>query len=417
MDKKIMFSFLGVLVIGSVAYADFSLSQWQYKKEILDVKKGLNKVSLDNEVFANSNEGLADMRIVDDSNREIPYKLIATRNEEGRKEYSPRLINNSVADGKYSMVIMDLGERGIITNSLKIGTSSDNFQRNVTVHGSEDQENWNVLNSEGYIYDYTDKKAGIKSQDTRVSFPDTTFRFLKVEISNVENNPVMINSVSVSQYIRKGAKEFSISPKIESSPDDRNKATVLIADLGQGGIPTGRISIATVDENFNRGVVVYSSNDRGVENWKRVGYGNLFRYKTPGFSGENLAMDIDETTDRYIKMVIYNKDNAPLGIREVKMLATYRELVFQADSNEKYFLFYGNRKADTPEYDLEKYFQYLDLTGSWEVSLGAQQDNRGFIEEKREEKPLTERNPYFFTVVLVATGLLLLLVVYKFLKK
>jgi len=400
-----------------VAQADFSAQNWQYKKSLLGTSSGLAEVFLDNEVFAGTTINLADIRVIDNYKQEVPYKLITVKKEEGRKNYNPKRINNSVVAGKYSSVILDLGERGIITNSLTIQTSSENFQRNVTVFGSDNQTDWNILKANAYIYDYTDKRGGMKSQDTSVSFPDSVFQFLKIEISDSDNNPVVISSVNVNQYEQKNAEQFSIASELEVFQDTSKKTTTLIADIGQSGIPANKIYLLPNGENFNRGVAVYSSNDKNSSDWKYIGQGYIFRYNTPKFIGENTALDINETTDRYIKIIVYNNDNAPLNFSGAKIFATHRELIFQAQADKKYELYYGNEKAASPKYDLDQYLKYFDLSSAQKISLGPQTSNSDFVLPQEPEKPFTERMPYFLPVGLTTLGLILLLLVYRFLKK
>jgi len=416
--KIILVLVVSFLFFSLVARADFSLEQWKYSKDIQTQPKGLMDVSIDNEVFANSNKGLTDVRVVDDKNQETPFKLITTKESVGTTVYTPKMVNNSVIPGKYSTVVLDLGEEGLTTNSLTIQTTSSNFQRNVTISGSNDQKDWNILKSNGYIYDYTDSKAQVKSQNTTVSFSESNFKFLKVEVAELDGSPVVIKSVTVSQYVQKNAQEFKVSPNFDSVQDNsKAKTTTLMADLGQSGIPTSRLSLEASDENFNRSVAVFSSNDKNSANWKSVGYGYIFRYNTPKFIGENNNIKINETTDRYFKIVIFNNDNSPLNFSKLSAFAVYRDLVFQAQEGRSYRLFYGNPKAKAPQYDLEKYFQYLDLSTIQSTVLGGQKTNLQFVPEKEVEKPFSERYSALLSISLVTAGIILLLMVYKFFKK
>lgn len=397
-----------------VAQADFSLSQWKFQKDVVGTVKGLIDVQLDKEIFAGSLRGLADVRVVDNFNQEVPYKLVTARNEESQKQYNPKIINNSVVAGKFTTAIMDLGERGILTNSVTIKTPSENFQRNVTVYGGDDQNSWNILKSGAYVYDYTDKKGNLKTQNATVAFSESVFRFLKIEISDAENNPVIISSILVNQFIKKNAQEFNTLANFETSQDVQAKTTILLADLGQGGIPTNKIVLNVGGENFNRGVQIYSAGDKSSANWRSVGQGYVFRYNTPKFSGENNSVLISETTDRYLKIVIYNNDNVPLVFSKIETFATLRDLIFEAEAGKTYKIFYGNSNATAPQYDLEKYFQYLDLNSAQSPSLSAEKNNTDYIAEK---KPLTEENRFLVPSLLGFACLVLLVLVYKFLKK
>lgn len=97
--------------------------------------------------------------------------------------------------------------------------------------------------------------------------------------------------------------------------------------------------------------------------------------------------------------------------------AIYGELIFQAQAERSYILHYGNKDAIFPQYDLEKYFQYLDTSQAVQVPLGPHSLNEQYIEEKQPEEPLSEKMPYFLPIVLCTFGLILLVLVYKFLEK
>jgi hypothetical protein len=322
-----------------------------------------------------------------------------------------------VLEGKYASVILDLGAGGLLTNSLTIQTTSNNFQRNVTIYGSDNQTDWQILKASGYIYDYTDEKAKVKTQNTTVAFNESTFRFLKIEVAEVDRKPILINSVGVNQYVQEELREFKLSPSFEIAQAEKEKTTRLIVDLGQSGIPTSRLVLEAGGENFNRSLLVYASNDKNSTAWKQVGSGYLFRYDTPKFKGENSSVKISETTERYLKLVIDNQDNAPLNFAKITVLATYRDLVFQAQAGSYYRLFYGNAGAKAPQYDLEKYFQYLDLNTVQTATLSAQKDNAQFVPAQAPAKPFSERYATLLSVALVTMGVILLLLVYKFLRK
>ncbi len=415
--EKISLAVILFLVFVFTASADFSFEKWQYEKELKTPAGGLAEVTIDNEIFAKASLGLADVRIVDEKNQETPYKLVTPKGSLSETEYTPKLINNSVAEGKYASVILDLGAGGLLTNSLTIQTASSNFQRNVTIYGSDNQTDWQTLKAGGYIYDYTDEKAKVKTQNTTVAFNESNFRFLKLEVAEVDRKPILINSVGVKRYLQEELREFKLSPSFEVAQVEKEKTTRLIVDLGQSGIPTSRLVLEAGGENFNRSLLVYASNDKNSTAWRQVGSGYLFRYDTPKFKGENSSVKISETTERYLKVVIDNQDNAPLNFAKITALATYRDLVFQAQAGSSYRLFYGNPGAKAPQYDLEKYFQYLDLNTVQNATLSAQKNNAQFIPALAPVKPFSERYATLLSVALVTMGAILLLLVYKFLKK
>lgn len=412
--KKILV-FLGLLILPAVCMASFSVDKWHYYKDINPINEGLTRFSLDEEIFANSKKDLSDLRIIDGDNQEIPYKMMVSKDKDKSEIFYPKMLNNSFIPGQYSSAILELKEGEKDINRLKIITGSENFQRNVKVYGSDDREVWNILKDNAYIYDYTDNKGNFKSQNTIINFPQSVFRYIKVEISDLENNPVKISNIEAIKYISEKSKEIIRYPKFSVYTDTKEKFSEIILDMDFSGIPTGVIEFSVSGENFNRGVLIYTSNDK--ENWKYNTNGYIFRYRTNKFNGENLKIDLNETSERYIKVVIKNQDNLPLDISNIKTFSNYREVIFQSQNGKVYKVYYGNEKAKFPQYDLESYFQYLDLENVNEANLSSQNINRLYSPDKEPEKPFTERIPYLFPAILVVISLVLLYLVYKFFQK
>lgn len=408
--------FIGLfLFLPALCLASFSFSQWKYYKNINGANAPLTKFDLDDEIFSGAKKNLSDLRIIDANNREVPFKITSKAASIDSQLYPVKILNNSAVPGQYSSLILDTEGKGYIINNLNILTDSENFQRNVKVFGSDDMVSWNLLKADAYIYDYTDRKGNFKSQNTAVSFPDSAFRYLKVEISDEEGSPVRVKAVSARQLTASKGKEMERRPGFNSSENSQRRATEVIIDFKQEGVPVAKIALKTASENFKRGVLVYSGNN--AKDWRFLGQGYVFRYKTAKFSGENLVLNFPETNDRYVKLEIINKDNAPLPVSDLVAFSVFREVAFPAEKNNSYRIFYGNDKASYPEYDLESYFKYLDLGGATAANLSSQKNNPEFVPEKEPQKPVSERVPYLFTIVLVLTSAMLLLLVYKFLKK
>lgn len=412
--RKLFFLAL-VMLFPVICQAGFDAGKWQYYKSIeKGANSGLIRLSLDDEIFSGANKDLSDLRIVDNNGVETPYKMMVGKDSVKAETYQPKILNNSFAAGQYTTAILDFGQRGTAVNQLTIRTNSENFQRNVTVYGSDDRSDWKVIKNDAYIYDYTDKRGNIKSNNLTVSFPESIYRYLKIEIADSENDPVKINSVEAVNFIKEYSRELERKPVFTVNQDTKERVTEMILDLGARGIPTNKIAISASDKNFNRSLMIFAGNNNA--DWKLIANSYIFRYQTDRFTGSNLLIDVPEVNDRYIKVVIINKDDQPLSGLSANTFSTYREVIFQAE-NQDYRVYFGNAKADQPEYDLEKYFQYLDIANARYGTLSKQQANNAYVPEKIPEKPLTERMPYLMPAALVFACLILLLLVYQFFRK
>ena len=137
----------------------------------------------DTEVFAHAAPALSDLRVVEeDSQQEVPYKLLVERGEQRRASVSVTMRDLGHVPNQHTSFVLDLNQQGVLHNELEIRTSSHNFQRDIVVEGSEDAEDWRVLDDNGQIFDFTISERGFTTRDTRVQYPSSTARYLRVRI-------------------------------------------------------------------------------------------------------------------------------------------------------------------------------------------------------------------------------------------
>lgn len=413
--KKLFFLICLGLFMPLFCLASFNLSDWKYFKEIDFSQDGLINFDLGPEVFFASQKDLADLRVADQKGEEVPYYLEVSQDNKSVEAYSPRLLNNTFVKGKYSSIILDTGEEERIINRLKIITDSENFQRNVSLQGSSDGNNWQTLLGDAYIYNYTDEKGDWEARDTQLEFTDSTFRYYKVEIDDPEGEPVKIKDAEVSYYKEEKEKKKEFSPDYEVSENEEEKETEILLDLGGSGMLINEIELGFVQDNFHRGVYIYASDDK--DDWDYQGSAYIFDYQTSGFQGKNLRINFSGTKKPYLKAVIDNKDNSSLDLNKLKAYSPVHRLYFRADPGKSYRLYYGNPRAEKVEYDLEKYFSYLDKDEFVGAGLSGQKENPSFTPPPPEKTPLTERIPYLLPVSLLILCVFLLFLVFKFLKK
>jgi len=397
------------------------LTKWQYFKDInisgSPAKGDLVKITLDQDVFSGANFDLGDLRVYA-GNDEVPYKLIVERGAFSQENIYPVLVlNNSYsAEGGYNIFIVDFGQSGFLNSSLNIITSSENFKRSVEISGGNDMASWNLLKSNGYIYDYTDKIGHFKARNTAVSYPENAFRYIQVKIFIGGGSPLEISGAQISKIKRSESKEAVFEPKYEVRENSAKRITEIIVDLGKKGWPTSNMIIDSSDVNFNRETVAYESSDKN--NWQRAGESYIFNYNTPKFTGANLEVGYSETSERYLKLEIFNGDNKPISITGISAKTILRSIAFQYGAGaSSYKLYYGNAKARFPEYDLGKFFPYLDTGKYFSSSLSAERINPFFQKEIPPAKPLSERMPYLLPGVLVLMVVVMSYLVFRFMKK
>ncbi|MBI2329416.1 MAG: DUF3999 family protein, partial [Chloroflexi bacterium] len=355
--------------------ADFSLRDWRYAKTVT-LPAGLQQESLveivpEREVFAGSAYGLVDLRIIADGGTEVPYKLEVSKAEHQRTSFPVALRDKGYIPGQYTSFTADLGRTGILHNEIEFQAYSTNFRRTAVVEASNDGTIWAKV-TEQTVYDFTVKERNFTTRNTRVRYPDNTARYLRVKIADEGEGSLQIGSASVFYMKETLAREIPWPATILGTSRDTDQGTTLVeVDLATPGVPSYRLAIKVPEVNFHRGVTLQASADR--EAWRTIlSRSEIYAYDTPKFVGSNLVITYPETTFRYLRLSIYDEDSPPLSVQGVDVWGLRRRLVFSANPNYSYQLYYGNLEARQPYYDIERVFPYLVTEELPEAKLAPQ---------------------------------------------
>ncbi len=409
-----------LLLTASGVTADFSRSDWRYVKDITLPRKlspeNLVEFAPDTEVYAGASEGLADLRIISGNNEEIPYKLEISKAESERNSFSVSIHDKGYVPGGHDVFTIELGQAGIIHNEIEIITTEEDFSRNVIIEASNDESSWMQV-AEQTIYAITVENRGFITRDTRIRYPDSTARYLRVFIADDGEGSLDINGARVFYVKEIPASETQWpSTILETYRDSTEQTTNVEIDLGSAGLPSSRLVLNIPDTNFYRSVNIERGSNR--ETWSSVlRRANIYAFETTKYTARNVSITYPETTARYLRIVIHDEDSPPLTVEGVKVWGLSRRIVFTADPGQSYRLYYGNTKAGRPSYDIEKIFPYLTTEALPEAGLSFQMDNPDFAEEL---PPVSERFPWLFpTVIGVAAVIvaLLLLIIFRQVRK
>ena len=402
----------------AVVSADFSFKEWRYSKLVtlpsLSGGEELVEVDLDRDVFQGAARAQVDLRLVEAGGREVAYQLVVERG--GTRE---ELLQGKVRDlghvpGQHSSFVVDLGRDGQLHNRVKILTGSKNFQREVTVEGSPDAQSWVVLREGVEIFDFTVEERRFNARNLEVDYPESTARYLRIRVTNNDEEPLRISGSQVSSVQVKPAQVTGYDMEITGVAEDASaNATVVEADLGTTGVPTNRLTLQTVSVNFHREVSLEGSED-GLT-WTPVSRRSaIYAYDTAKFTGKQVGLSYPEVTYRYLRATIHNEDNPLLSIDGIEAEGLARRVLFLAQPGETYSLYYGNPGAGPVSYDLANLLLYLDAESPLTGSLGAQTDNPQFTAPK---PPFSERFPWLITVGVAAAAAVMALLLFGFLKQ
>lgn len=417
----------GLLSVTNVAFAAFSATDWSYAMPITipSGQAGYVRATLDEEVYKGSANGkLSDIRVVTTAGQEIPYQLVALDASVRNSYYPSTLLDLSERNGE-AMFILDLGKDGLVHDRLNIISPSQNFKRQVSVfasavllpHGSDE---WRNLTNDGYIYNFSDERAGFNSGSGEVNYPKSTSRYVRIVVHAGAGSTFRVTSANVHSVEQKYAKEDVRTHQAVVSVNAKQQSTEVIVDLGATGVPTHRLMLSIEggheDLNFDRRVAIDGSDD-GVT-WRTLGQGYISQLHTQLFTGSQRTIEYAESNTRHIRAVVFNEDNAPLPLTStVGLFGVARAIVFEANPQSAYMLYFGNPNASAPRYDIARFFQYIESANLPIATLGVAGINSGYVAPKPPEVPFSERNKNILNGALVLLVAVVSFILISYLKK
>ena len=404
---------MGVLAaIATSVSADFVLAHWKFYKPVtlpaaLDDGQ-LVELTLDRELFLESNPGETDLRLVAGQDTEVPYQLVTLKEKERRETVPVAVRDLGYVAGEYSSFVADVGDSGNLHSQVVIETEDENFRRTVVVETGDDGENWAVALEDGEIYDFTSADEEFRVHHTGVTYPQSAARYLRVKVVNQGEPPLKIDGASVFLAEEVAAQETEYLPISASVSRGENGTTYHELDLGVSGIPVSRLSFRSATPNFYREAGVQGSDDR--EDWRWLAWEHIYFFDTPKFKGSRLEFKFPESRYRYYRIEVDDADNPPLALAGYTLHSAYRLLRFQAEAGTEYALYYGNPVAQAPVYDLERIVAYLETEDLPVATLGGQQPNEAFT---GLDVPVTERLPWLAPVGVALAAVVLAALLYS----
>src|SRR5579884_1402053 len=158
-----------------------SLNSWPYVKQIrpVPVTSGLFEVVLDSDVLNEARTDEADLRLYDNSGREIPYALRVRREVDVHDDPPSREFNQVVKNGT-AQVSIDLGEQPPEHNQVLVQTAGGNFRRFAEVEGSSDGSRWSTLVSKAVLFRFSLDSRTVAQ--TSITYPVSRYRFLRISV-------------------------------------------------------------------------------------------------------------------------------------------------------------------------------------------------------------------------------------------
>ncbi|MFT5126889.1 MAG: hypothetical protein ACI8W8_000486 [Rhodothermales bacterium] len=344
-------------------------------------------VPLDAEVYARCREDLADLRLRNAEQGQVPYHL--ERQTILKKHIQMLALTSAVTELQQ---LPDNSLEFTLTRKskeqaaeLRISTHLQDFEHQVEIAVREGDD-WRVIVAEALIFDYT------RFYDLRqltVPIPAHSGSVYRVRVSNItdelrsphrtltlskhndgkgsssetqvlETRPFRIEHVSLwHRELRTEEQPKILRHEITADSavvdPESNETHVLVDSQRQ---PITQFEIITEATNWSRKVIVEQPSEQG---WRILGQSNCSRIDLPGSTSQSLRVTIPETRSSRYRLRILNRDNPPLLPDDIAAFGPGHQLVLLSRDAPTELL-YSARFATAAKYDIANVLNSLRAT-------------------------------------------------------
>jgi hypothetical protein len=354
MKKKLYKLFLLLLFCQLQVVAQTEGFNYEAAIQLVD-SSGFYNIVLTPELNAHLKTDYSDLRIVNDSGRWVPHLV---RNLGGGFT-DPFIIWDLKTirkenDSKKSVLIVSAKDS--VNSNIVLFITNTVAERFCTVSGSNDMTSWFAINDSILI----DPERNTNKTEILfdINFPPCSYRFLKIEIINNDKNPINITHAGtrgvISPAARFGGYSIIENPACTIQQKDSGKISVLKVEQPLA-CPFEVISLQISGvKYFKRGAYLYvPGSDDHVVNDPKAAESNMALS-----NNSSLQFRFRKNKAKVFYIYVYNEDNLPLKIEDIKTFISYRVATVYLEKTNHYKLLVDNATAMLPDYDIsEKDFQ------------------------------------------------------------
>ncbi len=374
-----------VLAAALAAPATVGEEDLRFERTLTATGAGLVTFEPDGPLYAHSQRDLADLRVFDAEDRQVPWRALPDPAPRSVKDVE---LLNAGRQGRAFVALLDLGPTRVVRNRAELVISNErDFSGRVTVFGSDDRRTFTRLSTTTVF----DLRGATAAKSTTLVFPRTDHRFLRLRGVGV---PLPVGARVYNTPLRATLQPVPAEMKIAQL----ERKTQVDLDLGFAGRPVDVLRFRTATERLDRGVVI-SGSDR-TEGFLVLDRGRIVRL------GGVAQLDVPVgARERRLRIIVDNGDDAPLRDLRVEALARPRPVVVAQGFQAPLRVLYGNAGAQPPEYDFAQ-LPVRELRPLVAGALGAERENPAW-RPPEDTRSFLERNPRILEVALalVAIGL------------
>ena len=320
-------------------------------------EKGFHRILIAPEVRSASNENFDFLRIYDDEKKEIPYVVDFNKDYFFSNRYqSLRISDQKQFKDSVSYYIINVVQNMKYCSELSLKIANTGLTKEYNISGSDDGIHWFGLVMNSMLYDLNDFQNTYVRKT--VSFPNNSYKFLKIEF--IDKNSMPIKLLEVGYFI--GDEKIEPTTVLEVFKhkiieDKTNKKTIIKFSADNLYTVDG-IAFNFKNSRFFRKASVFIKETKSVKKKSEIYRKSVATFNLDSNSANSFKWESFQAKDFEIE--IENLDNEPLEIKEIKLLQNQIYLITDLDVSKNYEIVVDSTLSK-PQYDLEKFLPN-DLT-------------------------------------------------------
>ena len=330
--------------------------QFRYTAELQQVDTtGFYSIDIGPQLSALLKTDCADIRIAAEKNRWVPHLLQSNKISLSQHLFTDfPILQNVVNDsGKNVLIIENTRATGI--NNLKLFIKNMAVSRAAVLSGSNNQHDWYIIDDQVMINRSYETMKDEYLQE--VNFPPVRYRYLKLIIENMHNDPLLITRVGfyAVQLQQKQANHQDNPVPVVEQRDEKNYSIIKV--IQEASYPFDKVVlVVNGPKYFSREMDICLSatgKDRLEMPGNVVGNFKLL-------SAAAAAFELPRMKTKTFFLVIKNGDNPPLKIENVFTRQQTISMITYLERNKKYQLRFGDSLAVAGDYDLQTFKDSID---------------------------------------------------------
>jgi len=349
------------------------------------------KIELSPEILSNTQKDFSDIRIFNAQNKSIPFIKENLTGSEILKSYLsfPEVKTFSLTDSIF--VFVNQNQYLIQDLALQIGNTQ--VIREFNISGSEDLHKWialkeNISLESGAI---GNPKTGSNYFEQIISLPISSYKYYKITVNNKGNEPITILRAGIYINNARTIIQYQKLPQEEILKKDSGTLSIVQVRYKES-FPIQQIRMHISEPRFFL---------RRVHLFQYIGNKKEWVQDIILKSGNTLISDFDAKTN-ILQWQIENEDNPPLQISSIETYQKEQSLLAILEKGIRYQLYFGNKNAKNPKFDLD-YFKD-SLPDAMPVLVPDSIKQVHII-----LKPLAQKNSLSIKYIWIVLGLIMLL--------